>query len=655
MSGKTLQFVRGGQIFMYTMKMMLQVLHRIFAWAVVGYILIVGVILYFTSQVELKVFFFHVYGQVMDILGMGGDVIWRSGSHNLTADDMLTIPNLLEAYQQSKYKLFNNLVWSLLGGGAIYILIVAAFYRFFLSKGEKYSRDKYVSGTRLAKNIKDTIRSVKSSKRGTSNIFLFNKIPMPLRSENQGLLFHGSIGTGKSQAIMTLLDQIRELGDPAIIYDKECSLKPYYFQEGLDVELNPVSELCENWDLWEECKNPLEIGSASQYLIPKSLQGSDPFWVDSARTILSSMAWKMADWEEKDSVKLLQLLLTTSLDDMRELLVGTESENLVSKEIEKTAISIKSVLATYTKSLRFMEGLSSNNKEKFSIKSWVHQATKEGNKNPGWLFITSRSQYHKEIKPLISLWLGLAMQSIQTLKKNENRRIWLVMDELASLQRLEMLSDTMADIRKFGGCVAIGVQSLSQIQYLYGNHEGDAINDLLNTKAFFRSPSAKVAKLASDDLGEQVIEAIKESQSYGPNSIRDGNTVGSQREVRKTIEPSDIMTLEDLTCYLKLVGNHPIAKITSKYTNRAQLVEPLIEREINFDALEKLNTDALRVQNNPSVHDEVKAIRTFESEIDTKIDEILSDRNKKKNQQQKIEEREAALSIESSKEHDEIW
>lgn len=654
MSGRTLQFVRGGQIFMYTMKMMFQVLHRIFAWAVLGYVLVVGVILYVTSQADIKVYFYHLYSQILDLLGMGKDVVWHSGNFNLSAGDILSLPKLQYAYEQSKSSLFHNLVWSLISGGILYLGIVFVFYKFFLAKGEKYSRDKYVSGTRLAENVKETIKSVKSSKRGTSDICLFEKIPLPLRSENQGLLFHGSIGTGKSQAIMALLDQIRASGDAAIIYDKECTLKPYYFQKGIDVELNPVSELCENWDLWEECKNPLEIGSASQYLIPKSLQGSDPFWVDSARTILSSMAWKMADWDEKDCVMLLQLLLTTSLDDMRGLLVGTESENLVSKEIEKTAISIKSVMATYTKSLRFMEGLSKSGKKKFSIRNWVHEATKEENNNPGWLFITSRSQYHKEIKPLISLWLGLAMQSIQTLQKNENRRIWLVMDELASLHRLEMLSDTMADIRKFGGCVAIGVQSLSQIQYLYGNHEGDAINDLLNTKAFFRSPSSKVAKLASDDLGEQVIEAIKESQSYGPNSIRDGNTVGSQREVRKTIEPSDIMTLEDLTCYLKIVGDHPIAKIHSEYKSRNQIIDPLKERKINFDALEKLNSEALKAQNNPGVHDDVKAIRTFESEVDVKVDEILNERAKKKNQQQQIEEREAALNIETSKSRDEF-
>ena len=53
------------------------------------------------------------------------------------------------------------------------------------------------------------------------------------------------------------------------------------------------------------------------------------------------MAWKIKPREDKSIIVLLQLLLTTTLDEMRGLLKGTESENLVSKEIEKTAISIK--------------------------------------------------------------------------------------------------------------------------------------------------------------------------------------------------------------------------------------------------------------------------------------------------------------------------
>ena len=177
-----------------------------------------------------------------------------------------------------------------------------------------------------------------------------------------------------------------------------------------------------------------------------------------------------------------------------------------------------------------------------------------------------------------------------------------------------MFSDTLADIRKFGGCVAVGIQSISQLEFLYGNHEAHAITDLLNTSLYFRSPKSRVAKWVSEDLGEQVIDEIRESQSYGPNAIRDGNTIATQRVVRKTVDAGDIMTMEDMECFVRLIGNHPIARMKTDYIERTPRIEPLIERVIDFDALEKINQDALCAQNHPDVLTDVRTIQAFNDE-----------------------------------------
>ncbi|KTD47494.1 putative conjugative transfer protein TraD [Legionella quinlivanii] len=613
MKQSILQFISGGQIFDYKTKMMIQVSNRIFGWAIFGFMVLFSLIMIFYAWTELKLFGLNQISHILVKAHYEDQVLWTNlNGSKVTAAFYQNSPIIQSAVRLAKESLISKSKVSLFFGGAVYLLITLLFSRFFIKLGEKYTKDQFVSGTRLAASPKETIQSVSGSKRGASEIKLLNRIPMPMYSEKQGMLFHGTTGAGKTQAMMMLLDQIRALGEPAIIYDKECTIKPYFFDERIDIELNPVSTLCANWKMWRECANPLEFGSFASYLIPKSVQGSDPFWVDSARTIFTSMAWKIRDYAQKDPVFLLQLLLTTSLEEIRGILKGTESENLVSKEIEKTAISIKSVLATYTKALRFLEGLDKSGKEDFSIKEWIQNTTDPKKYNKGWLFITSRSKYHKEIKPLISLWLGLAMQGVQSLMANNKGRIWLVMDELASLHRLETISDTLADIRKFGGCVAIGIQSIAQLDFIYGTHEAGAIADLLNTSIYFRSPKSKVAEWVSKDLGSQVINEMKESQSYGPDSVRDGNTVGSQRAKRNTVEEGDIMTLDDMECYIRLVGNHPITRLKNKYIDRQVICVPLIERAINFDALEKVNHSALMIQNDPSADEAVKKIHQFE-------------------------------------------
>lgn len=603
MKNPALQFVRGGQIFLYTTKMMIQVIQRIFLWSLLGFaILFVGLLLY-SSQGALKILSVQYYSQFLSFVGLENKPVWST----LTAKQYLIVPKIQQAVVTAESLIIQNAISALITSSIIYLILIFIFTKFFFRKGEKYSKDKFVSGTRLAKNHKEVIRAVKALNRGASEIHLFGKIPIPKRSEFQGFFFHGSTGSGKTQAIMHLLDQIRKLGEPAIIYDKECTIKPYFFNEKTDFELNPLSNRCANWDLWKECPNSAVLETIAEYLIPKSLRSSDPFWIDSARTIFSDLAWTIKSDPDKNAVYLLKLLLNLPVEEMQAILENTAAGGLISPDNIKMVLSIKAIVATYTKSLRFLDGLAG---PKFSIQNWIKDTVE--NKKNSWLFITSRSKYHKSIKPLLSLWLGLAMYGIQNLTAHTGKRVWLVMDELASLHHLDMLSETLADIRKFGGCTAIGVQSISQLKFLYGPDEAMAIADLLNTSIYFRSPTAYTAKLAAADLGEQIIEEVRESQSYGPNSVRDGNTIGSQRVTRKTVEAAEIMQLDDLNCYLKLLGSPPIAKISDKYIERKQIAESLVERPLDFDALEKINITAKKIHNNPGVDKYIKKIQARE-------------------------------------------
>ncbi|ALA26656.1 type IV conjugative transfer system coupling protein TraD [Piscirickettsia salmonis] len=622
---KTKSFIRGGQLFLYETRMWMQVVARITKWAVLGYLLIAFLfMLYLTQYNDMRLLTMQVYCYLLNSFGMGSVHAWTNPvnpNHYMTAHFYVT-DTLQQNLVGSAFGSFlRNLLISLVSACVVYFGVTRLFTRFFIKKGDRHTDDQIVTGTKLAKSEKETIQSVETSPVGASEIKIANQIPMPRFSEFQGVLFHGSIGSGKSQGIMRLLDEIRVSGDPVIVYDKECTLKPYFFREGIDKELNPLSANCENWDIWQECENPIEMSALATYLMPKSVQGSDPFWVDAARTIFTTVAWEMRDQEDKTIIKLLQALLTTTLDELRKILKGTEAENLVSKDIEKTAISIRAVMATYTKALRFLEGLDQKkDKNPFAIKKWVREQFDSTEVQKSWLFISSRANYHMDIKPLVSAWMGMAMKGVQRLPPN-TKRFWIVLDEIASLNRLENLSDIGADIRKFGGCLIIGLQSISQLEYIYGDKEATAIADLVSTTNYYRSPKQRVAEWASKDLGEQVVEEVRESQSYGPNAIRDGNTISRQRVTHRTVEASDIMQLEDLHFYLRLAGNHPITKIHSPYVkNRKQTIEQaLVERKIDWDAIKRIADAANELENDPECDDSAKA--TANQASDTQQDD----------------------------------
>ncbi|EQD37043.1 conjugative transfer protein TraD, partial [mine drainage metagenome] len=55
------------------------------------------------------------------------------------------------------------------------------------------------------------------------------------------------------------------------------------------------------------------------------------------------------------------------------------------------------------------------------------------------------------------------------------RRTWIVVDELPALGRIASLEEFLSRARKAGGCAVLGVQSLVQLQRLYGPHSASAI------------------------------------------------------------------------------------------------------------------------------------------------------------------------------------
>jgi len=302
---------------------------------------------------------------------------------------------------------------------------------------------------------------------------------------------------------------------------------------------------------------------------------SDPFWVNAARTVFVSAASRMRQAEDRSIEKLLKLLLTGEFENLEKYLEGTPAATLVSNKIEKTAISIRSVITTYLKSLQSLSGLDSKENVAFSIRDYLINENESG-----WLFISSNGEHHKSLKPLMSMWLAMASLTMLSLAPDPNRRIWFICDELPTLHKLPLLGETIAEVRKFGGCFLLGMQSFSQLEKVYGRSGAQEIFDLLNTRFFFRSPSADMARLVSRELGEEELDESKENYSYGANSVRDGISLGNQRATRAIVTYPEVLELANLKCFVRLPGQYPVTRLDLQYQKREGGSISLIKRTI---------------------------------------------------------------------------
>lgn len=225
--------------------------------------------------------------------------------------------------------------------------------------------------------------------------------------------------------------------------------------------------------------------------------------------------------------------------------------NLVEEKIEKTAISIRAVLTNYVKAIRYLQGIEHNG-EPFTIRDWM-RGVREDQKN-GWLFISSNADTHASLKPVISMWLSIAIRGLLAMGENRNRRVWFFCDELPTLHKLPDLVEILPEARKFGGCYVFGIQSYAQLEDIYGEKAAATLFDVMNTRAFFRSPSHKIAEFAAGEIGEKEHLKASEQYSYGADPVRDGVSTGKDMERQTLVSYSDIQSLPDLTCYVTLPG-----------------------------------------------------------------------------------------------------
>jgi type IV conjugative transfer system coupling protein TraD len=426
-------------------------------------------------------------------------------------------------------------------------------------RGEAYTANKPLKGDRLCDAAVVT-QKIAAGESGASHlVFGRERLPLPKDAELQHILIHGTTGTGKSTVIKELLDHIRDRGERAIVYDKSCSLVSQFYQPDQDKLLNPLDQRGADWSIWGECRDKTDYENLAAALIPMAATAQDPFWVNAARTIFAAVTSRLHQDPHAKILPLLKTLLTSNVGQLQELLKGTEAESLMSEKTEKTAISIKSVLATYLKSLCYIR----DENDPFSIRQWIHH---DGGAE--WLFISSTGDRHESLKPLISAWLDIAVNALLSLPNNPDRRVWVILDELGSLQQLPYLTSGLAEARKFGGCFVIGVQSAAQLAKTYGFEGGREISSSLSTRFMFRAPDPEIAQWSSKNLGETVIEEVREGISYGANTIRDGVSIQKIEVQKPVVSASEILQLNNLMCYVRVPGDYPITQLHLQPFNR---------------------------------------------------------------------------------------
>lgn len=400
----------------------------------------------------------------------------------------------------------------------------------------------------------------KSVGKDVSDIQLGN-VPWVQGAEVQHLLLTGDPGTGKSQLLSQLLQQIRNCGDLAIIYDAKQDFVRDFYDAGKDVLLSSFDARSVDWDVWQDITTQLDAETFAEAVIKENV--SDPFWSKAARMVL--VAALGTGKREGLSVKAtFDKLMTSDLETLKAWLANTEVAADFSNE--KTAASILSELKGQMRALRYLPEVSGTG---FSLKSWMNERLAK--KDAGWLFLPLPESVKAVGAPIVAAQLELLANHILSQSTNTNRRIWFIVDELPSLPKLPVLGRLLAQGRGYGVAGVLALQNLSQLKSVYGNDGAHALAGLCSSLFSLRVSDPETAKYVSARLGKQLRREMHQNQSQSrgkTNSVSQGQSESINE--RSAVTDTTLMKLPDLQGVLSAKG---IASPVSVKVSIAQLAE----------------------------------------------------------------------------------
>ncbi len=470
-------------------------------------------------------------------------------------------------------------------GGAFFIIMGFWFFYGRAQKRNQHRRgNTFMPWRKLARMIK---------KKQEASDLMLGELPLIKDSETSHILITGTTGSGKTNTFHSLLPQIRQRGDQAIIVDMTGSYVSRYYNEETDIILNPLDIRSHSWHPWIDCHLDSHYDVLAESFIPTKEHVKDPFWDNASRAVLKTALRKYAFQEDYNIEKLHNFLLSSSEKEFEDFFKNTEAATFAFRNNERTTGSIRSVLSSQIECLRHLDFSAVPHEQKkkalpteessmqpqeqvFSIRNWVMKGTQRDDaylqeseerkeKTRGWLFLTARPDQRETLRPLLSAWVDIAINALMILPENQQQRLWFVVDELSSLQKLPKLQAGLAEARKYGGCFLVGFQSKPQLEEIYGKFSADSMLDLFNTKLFFRCTEPSTQQWISKVLGEKEEAEPQENISFGANSMRDGVSLSRQTRQKPLVIPAELSQLKNLECYVKLPGDYPCTKLQIKY------------------------------------------------------------------------------------------
>src|SRR5438105_9379949 len=440
-------------------------------------------------------------------------------------------------------------------------------------------------------------------------------LSVPRIEENEGLLLLGDPGTGKSQVIHQLLDNIakRKPQEAVVVYDPAGEFIEKHFDPDEDIVLNPLDARCPYWMPSYEGTWGYETAPTRQFIaesffpLPDNLATNTQFFIKAARSIFALML--MFNPHPERIVEML------SEDDLIDYCVaGTEHAHLIDRDAKGQRGGVLATLSEIGETFKLLPPYEESPKRSLSLQRWAR-------KRQGWIFITSTHSTREPLRRLHAAWINILLGNLlSTYSAVGQRPCWMIIDEVHSLKHLPILKSTLVEARKYGVKVVLGTQNKAQFEEHYGRSAATMLASS-HTKILFRCNEPESARWVSEMIGEEE----KERPRVGTTATvqangRDSINYSTFTERRLVVSKEQIMALRNLHGYWKY--SDAVVPFRIQPVDREQVAHAFVRRSVRSVVEQPIEPLLVPVAPEPPTIEQTELVNSSEEIVPEKAEEL---------------------------------
>ena len=372
------------------------------------------------------------------------------------------------------------------------------------------------------------------------------------------ILVVGGVGSGKSSGIA--IPTLRSWGHNVFAIDIKGELYEKTKSHRMNIKVfNPLNNNSYGYDpyfcLYTSGNPAQEARAIAQAIIPLPPDIKDPFWIESAQNIFTAsiLHYNTQGLSFLETVQQIQSLSPREL--IMEICDG-EAVYFVGSMIDMDDKVLSSIVAEISKNIVHF----------ITDKNLISALSRNNNIVPDDLeygydiYIQIPEHLLNQWKNLLTLIVNQFLTRFEQRIELNPRPILFLLDEFPRLGKVSAMLDGLATLRSKKITICLIIQSLAQLDLIYGVNERKVIADTCAYKSILSATDAETQEYFSRLVGTYDKEVTQHGTQSSPYlGLPQGQSTGTYEQEKRIIKPEEFATLQDIVL-LTPYGNLRIEK-----------------------------------------------------------------------------------------------